>query len=76
MIVSKLCSMSFLPGNQVIITGPDPRPIDIGFGPRPTEITNQEADIIMTHHMINKALKGHSRIRVVSDDTDVFLLLS
>ena len=76
MIVSKLCSMSFLPGNQVIITGPDPRPIEIGVGPRPTEITHEEADIIMTHHMINEALKGHSRIRVVSDNTDVFLLLS
>ena len=30
----------------------------------------------MTHHVINEALKGHTRILVVSDDTDVFLLLS
>ena len=68
--------MSFPPGNQVIITGPDPRPIGIGVGPRQTEITHEEADVIMTHHMIDEALRGHSRIQVVSDNTDVFFLLS
>ena len=56
--------------------GPDPRPIEICVGPRQTGITDEEADVIMIHHMIDKALKGHSRIQVVPDDTDVFFLLS
>ena len=59
---------------QVIITGPDPRPIEIGVSPRQTGIIHEKAVVIMTYHMINEALKGHSRIGVLSDDTDVFLL--
>ena len=75
LIVNKLCSMSFPSGKQVIITGPDPEPVEVGVGPRLTKITHEEADVIMVYHMIDEALKGRSRIRVVSDDTDVFLIL-
>ena len=55
---------------QVIIMDHDPRPIEIGVGPRQTRIIHEEAVAMMTYHMINEALKGHSRIGVVSDDTD------
>ena len=61
---------------RVIIMGPDSRPIEIGVGPRQTGVIHEEAVAIMIYHMINEALKGHSRIGVVSDGTDVFLLLS
>ena len=55
---------------RVIIMGPDSRPIEIGVGPRQTRIIHEEAVAMMTYHMINEALKEHSRIGVVSDDTD------
>ena len=66
----------YLLAEKVIITGPDPHPIVVGVGPTCTKITHEEANIIMAHHMITEALKGHSKIHVVSDDTDVFLILA
>ena len=37
--------------------------------------TQEEADVIMVQQMLVLAFAGASRIRVVSDDTDVFILL-
>ena len=41
-----------------------------------TAIHHEAADIIMTFIMIQEALSGSSPLRVVSDDTDVLLLLA
>jgi len=40
-----------------------------------TPPTHEEADIIMEYHMIQKAATGHCPISMVSDDTDVLLVL-
>ena len=38
-------------------------------------MTHEEADIIMAYNTIEVSFVGHSAIRVVSDDTDVFIIL-
>ena len=75
LVVDKLLSTEIPHGKRVIVTGPDPRPVEVGDGPQPTTITHEEADIIMVHHMVKEAMSGHSPIQIVSDDTDVLLLL-
>ena len=39
-------------------------------------ITHEEADVLVVHYMIKEAARGHSLIKVVSDDTDVLVLLA
>ncbi len=38
-------------------------------------MTHEEADIIMVYNMIEVSVGGLSPIRVVSDDTDVLIIL-
>ncbi len=75
MIVDKLCSAQIPHGKRVVITGPEPHPVQVGIGEWQTSITHEEADVIMAYHMVQEATTGHSPIRVVSDDTDVLLIL-
>ena len=60
----------------MIIAGPDARPIDVGNGYRDYVLTHKEADVLMTYHMIQEALAGHTSIRIASDDTDVLTILA
>ena len=76
LLVKHLCKLIVPPGKRLVITGPDPHPIEVGVGALPTAITHEEADIIMVYHMIEESVGGHSPIRVVSDDTDVLLILA
>jgi len=57
---------------RVVVTGPESQ---VGIGEWQTPITHEEADVIMAYHMIQEATAGHSPISMVSDDTDVFLIL-
>ncbi len=75
MIVDKLCSAQIPHGKRVVITGPEPHPVQVGISEWQTSITHEEADVIMAYHMVQEATAGHSPIRVVSDDTDVLLIL-
>ena len=60
-------------------TGPDYTPIEVldGNSGRRDDLktTHEKADVIMVQQMLNLAFAGTSRIRVVSDDTYVFILL-
>ncbi|XP_042233703.1 zinc finger protein Xfin-like isoform X2 [Homarus americanus] len=76
LIVKQLCSIQVPRGKQVIVTGPDAHPIQVGIGPQQTAVTHEEADVIMAYHMLQEAAAGHSPIRIVCDDTDVFLILA
>ena len=76
LLVKHLCKLIVPPGKRLVITGPDTHPIEVGVGALPTAITHEEADIIMVYHMIEESVGGHSPIRVVSDDTDVLLILA
>ena len=75
MIVDKLCSAQILHGKCVVITDPEPHPVQVGIGEWQTSITHEEADVIMAYHVVQEARAGHSPIRVISDDTDVLLIL-
>jgi len=75
MIVDRLCLVQIPHGKRVVVTGPEPHPVQVGIGKWQTPITHEEADVIMAYHMMQEAEAGHSPISVVSDDTDVFLIL-
>ena len=75
MIVDRLCAFRMPHEKRVVVTGPAPHPIQVGNGEWQTPITHEEADVIMAYHMIQEATMGHSPISVVSDDTDVLLIL-
>ena len=76
MIFNRLCSVQVPRGKSVVITGPEPQPVQVGIGEWQTAITHEEADVIMAYHMIQEAAAKHSRIRVISDDTDVLLIFA
>jgi len=60
---------------RVFITGSDPYPIEVGVGPVQVAVTHEEADVTMAHYMLIEAKNKYSPINVVSDDTDVLLIL-
>ena len=76
LIVERLCLQQVPEGKKIIVTGPDANPIDIGPGVQEKSVTHEEADVLMAYHMINEAVAGHSPIKVVSDDTDVLVILA
>lgn len=66
--------------HRLVVTGDDPVPTEVSRGrslPRlDLETTFEEADMIIAQQAIHLARENEeSRIRVVSDDTDVFVLL-
>jgi len=74
-IVDRLCAFQIPHEKRVVVTGPEPHPIQVGNGEWQTPITHEEADVIMEYHMIQESTAGHSPISMVSDDTDVLLIL-
>ena len=70
-----------LPRNasRFVVTGPDPTPIEIYKGrvtPRDDiRTTHEEADVIIMQQMVQLATRGVQNIRVICDDTYVFVLL-
>ncbi len=65
--------------HRLVITGSDPTPVEIHHGiqlPRRDLLnTQEEADVIMIHKVAQVAEPGSQCINVISDDTDVFVLL-
>ena len=76
LIVDQLCLIQIADGKQVIITGPDPHPIEVSTGVQRSPVTHEEANVLIVYHMIQEAVAGHSPIKVVCDDTDVLLILA
>lgn len=76
MIVDRLSAMEPPEGKQIIITGTDLHPVCKGVGPLQTAVHHEETDVLMAYHMIQEATNGHKSIRVVSDDTDVLVILA
>ncbi len=66
-------------GRLLVVTGSEPTPIEISDGiirERPDlRTTHEEADVIITQQVVHLANAGENSIRVLSDDTDVFVLL-
>ena len=65
-------------GNSLTIAGVDDVPVEITMGTciERTDLTSshEEADPIIVQHTISRCMQGEN-VRVISDDTDVFLLL-
>ena len=65
-------------GNSLTIAGVDDVPVEITMGTciERTDLTSshEEADPIIVQHAISRCMQGDN-VRVISDDTDVFLLL-
>ena len=65
--------------NRLVLTGQDPTPIEVFDGKvtlrHDLRTTHEEADVVIVQQMVHIALTGAPSIRVISDDTDVFVLL-
>ena len=73
---SKLWKLIVPNGKRLVVTGPDPHPIEVGVEVLPRAITHEDADIIMVYHMIEESVEGRSHIWIVSDDTDVLIIIT
>ena len=76
LIVDRLCEMQPPLDTDVVITGPDPQPVHMGSGLKEPPLHHEEADVLMAFHVINEASSGHTAIKVISDDTDVLVILA
>ena len=76
LIKNQMSSQPIPEGKQVILTGQNPCPIEVKVWTQQPTITQEEADVLVAHYMIKEATRGHSLIKVVSDDTDVLVLLA
>ena len=69
----------FPQGSKLVVTGPDPTPLEIHHGAlqHRTDLTttHEEADIIIVQQMTYLGLEGVATMHVISDDTDVMVLL-
>ena len=66
--------------HKLVVTGCDPVPVQLHLGQkilrRDLANTEEEADVIIMHQFASTAEEGQdSSITVISDDTDVFVLL-
>ena len=43
-------------GKRLVVTGPDPHPIEVGVEVLPRAITHEEADIIMAYKLIEESV--------------------
>ena len=73
---SKLWKLIVPNGKRLVVTGPDPHPIEVGVEVLPRAITYEDADIIMAYNMIEESVGGRSHIWIVSDDTDVLIMIT
>lgn len=66
-------------GNALVVTGSLPTPMQVSDGQvqerQDLRTTHEEADVIIAQQVVHLAETGHSNIRVLADDTDVFVLL-
>ena len=66
--------------HKLVITGSDPTPIQVKEGKLSLrddlKTSHEEADVIIVQHMVHLARNGERLIKVICDDTDVFLLLN
>ena len=65
--------------HSLVVTGKDPTPVELQSGTKieraDLATTHEEADVIMVQQTVELAESGAACITVVSDDTDVFILL-
>ena len=68
--------------HKLVVTGPDPVPVEISYGIsiHRTDLRNtqEEADVIIIHQLLcilDSTGEGNDSVNVISDDTDVFVLL-
>ena len=65
--------------HKLTITGPSPAPVEVFKGiaieQKDLETTHEEADVIILQQVVAAANEGAKCIKVICDDTDVFLLL-
>ena len=77
LLVASLMKIEVSDMHQLIVTGPEPAPIEVGKGKWCCDITHEEADVSMVYIVIREATAApHSHIRVICDDTDVLVLLA
>ena len=66
-------------GKLLVVTGADPIPMEICNGNirerADLRTTHEEADVIIIQQAVHSANSGKNSIRVIADDTDVFILL-
>ena len=75
LICDRLNGTSFPKDQKVIVTGLNPQPIELGLGPQIIELRHEEADVSIVYHLLHEASQGNSPITVLSEDTDVLVLL-
>jgi hypothetical protein len=65
--------------HKLIVSGNEPIPVEMFCGHLSNRddlrTTHEEADITMVYQVLNLAQSGVQSIKVISDDTDVFVLL-
>ncbi len=66
-------------GKALVVTGSEPTPMQVIDGQvmerQDLRTTHEEADVIIAQQVVHLAETGHNSIRVLADDTDVFVLL-
>ena len=66
-------------GNVLVVTGAEHTPVEIcnsNVQERPDlRTTHEEADVIIVQQVVHLAETGKTSIRVIADDTDIFVLL-
>jgi len=76
MIVDDLVTTDVAEGKTIIVTGPDPQLTDIHSGLKLTPVKHEETDILIAYHAINEAVAGCTPIIIMSDDTDVLVIMA
>lgn len=84
-LIDLICQylMTHIVDNQtkLVITGKDPTPVQVWNNStlqrQDLKTHHEEADVIIIHHLVRivSGVSGDSHIKVVCDDTDVFVLL-
>ena len=62
LLVKHLGKLIVPDGKRLVVTGPDPHPIEVGVEVLPRAITHEEVDIIMAYNMIEESVGGRSPI--------------
>lgn len=80
-LIDMICDMlmSTINPNSLVITGKSPVPVEVNNGliiqRCDLKTLHEEADIIIPRQVVYLASVGCQKIKVISDDTDVFVLL-
>ena len=65
--------------HSLLVTGPSSIPVEIFKGivieRKDLELTHEEADVIIPIQVVRAGTQGSTCMKVISDDTDVFILL-